>query len=80
MTTSQGVPCHLAPLPASVSRLTHAQALGRACVSCGAPLAAGAVERGTIHGAQGVHVTSTEVWSCPAPEPSSRSSAAVANA
>nr|WSX51323.1 hypothetical protein OG409_21710 [Streptomyces sp. NBC_00974] len=68
MITAPAVACHLTPLPASVSRLTHDQALGRACVSCGALLAAGAVARGTIHGAQGVHVTSTEVWSCPAPE------------
>ncbi|AWZ07464.1 MULTISPECIES: hypothetical protein [unclassified Streptomyces] len=68
MTTARAVACHLMPLPTSVSRLTHAQALGRACVSCSALLTAGAIERGTIHGAQGVHVTSTEVWSCPAPE------------
>lgn len=67
VTAARAVACHLAPLPASVSQLTHDQALGRACVSCGTLLAEGAVERGTIHGKQGVHVTSAEVWSCPAP-------------
>lgn len=60
--------CDRAPLPASVSSLTHDQYLGRACVSCGRQLTTGAVPRGIIPGRQGVHSLDTEVWSCPAPE------------
>lgn len=67
MTAVRTAACHEKPLPATVSELTYGQAQGRACVSCGIALSRGAVDRGTVVGAQGVHNTSARVWSCPPP-------------
>lgn len=67
MTAVRFAACHEKALPTAVSELTYEQAQGRACVSCGIALTGGAVDRGTVVGAQGVHDTSAQVWSCPPP-------------